>query len=211
MNAWVPPPAQQSPQHATEMDVLLIRHCEVAARFRGVCYGRYDVALSRRGLQQSRNLANELASRPVRHVIHSGLQRTRYLAEWLGRQVDVQPECDVGWCERDYGTWELRSWDDVFAEAGDAMNGMLTAPDTYRPGNGETTSELRDRVLAALARLPATGELVVVVTHGGPMAAIRGVLRGVAVSEWSKLIPGLGEGMRLSGEPLREQPFPGTP
>jgi D-serine deaminase-like pyridoxal phosphate-dependent protein len=61
--------------------VLLVRHCEVEDRYRHVCYGRSDVSLSQSGLAKSRELACQLAVEPITVVCHSGLTRTRILAE----------------------------------------------------------------------------------------------------------------------------------
>lgn len=71
------------------------------------------------------------------------------------------------------------------------MMGMVTDPATWRPPGGETTFEMRDRVLAWHADLPAEGT-VVVATHAGPAAALVGALRGIPASDWPRLIPPTG-------------------
>jgi broad specificity phosphatase PhoE len=93
--------------------------------------------------------------------------------------------------ERHFGEWERKRWDDIHAATGDAMLGMLTDPAGWRPPGGETTFELRDRVMCWYAELPATGT-VLAVTHGGPIAALVGTLRGLPVGDWPKQIPPAG-------------------
>ena len=68
---------------------------------------------------------------------------------------------------------------------------MIDAPDSFRPGGGETTTEMLERIALALSRLP--GGRIVVVTHGGPVAAARWLNAGLAVSMLPTLIPGYGE------------------
>ena len=88
------------------------------------------------------------------------------------------------------------------------MDGMIDAPDSFRPG-GETTTEMLDRIALALSRLPA--DRVAVVTHGGPVAAARWLDAGLAVSMLPTLIPGYGEAWQMGqGTPAQEGiPVPG--
>lgn len=75
----------------------------------------------------------------------------------------------------------------IYWNTGNAMDGMMDAPDTFRPGEtGETTQELLDRTGDALACLPATGRIVVV-AHGGPIGMTRMQLEGCAIAD----LPGL--------------------
>ena len=68
------------------------------------------------------------------------------------------------------------------------MMGMVTAPGAWRPPGGETTFELRDRVLAWYADLPANG-VIIAATHGGPIAVLLGTLRGTPACDWPRMIP----------------------
>jgi len=83
-------------------------------------------------------------------------------------------------------------WDDIHALSGDDMLRMISEPGTYRPGGGETTYEMRDRVLGWLDSA-SDNDLTIAVTHGGPIAALLGTLRQSPVSEWASLIPRCGE------------------
>ena len=68
---------------------------------------------------------------------------------------------------------------------------MISEPATFRPGGGETTLEMRDRVLSWQQSIPRDG-LTVAVTHGGPIAALLGTLRNLPVAGWVDLIPAEG-------------------
>ena len=172
--------------------LLLIRHGEVEPRWRSACYGHADVGLSPDGQAQSLAVVRRLADEPVTEVMSSGLRRTWFLAERLARQHGLVPTTCPALRERDFGAWELRTWLDIYAETGDAMDGMLTAPATWRPPKGETTFELRDRVLGWYARLPPNG-CIVAVTHGGAFAALLGTMLELPVAAWPSLIPAWGE------------------
>lgn len=170
--------------------VLLVRHTEVARAWRGRCYGVSDVPLSRVGRAAIAELAIRLAAERLCWVMHSGLTRTRLLAARTAKLAGCQLCEDNDWCERDFGDWEGRSWNAIYRETGNAMDGMIDAPDRFRPGGGETTVELADRVTLARQRLPAGPG--VVVTHGGPIAALLGRDRGAPVAEWPTLVPAQG-------------------
>jgi broad specificity phosphatase PhoE len=146
------------------------------------------VRLGPEGLEESRRLAEILSDWPIRHLVASGAGRTRVLAQQLAERTGLEMMIETDLLERDFGEWELRSWDSIYEEVGEAMNGLIHEPATYRPPGGETTYELRDRALSWYARRPRSG-LTVVVAHGGPIAAIRGVLAGLAVADWLNLVP----------------------
>jgi broad specificity phosphatase PhoE len=179
-----------------ERRVLLVRHCEVEECYREVCYGRADVGLSEYGRNRSRDLARQLETFSIAQVWHSNLSRTRFLVEALAALARVRAIACPLLRERDFGAWELRPWQEIYAETGDAMLGMIREPAVWRPPEGETTFEMRDRVLAWFRALPSSGAIVAV-THGGPIAILRGVLAGRPVSEWPGLIPATGSVVEL--------------
>lgn len=169
-----------------------MRHTAVATAWRGRCYGQSDVALSRAGAAAITPLAAKLCEYRPDLIIHSGLNRTRLLAQLVGLAV-----ADKCWQERNFGAWEGQSWAAIYRASGSAMDGMINAPDRFRPGGGETTFELAERVSAALARLPAH-QTTLVITHGGPIAAILGTRAGLHPRDWLALVPPFGGIVMLS-------------
>ncbi|MGC6401077.1 histidine phosphatase family protein [Sphingomonas sp. FW199] len=179
-------------------EVLLVRHTAVALAWRGRCYGASDVPLSRQGRADTIALAAVLAERNPVWVVHSGLARTRILAERIARACGCPTGEDRGWRERDFGSWEGQRWTAIYRATGNAMDGMIDTPDSFRPGGGETTFELADRVALARQRLP--GGRGIVVTHGGPIAALIGRDRGALATDWPALVPPCGGSVVMPGE-----------
>ncbi len=184
--------------------ILLVRHTAVALRWRGRCYGRSDAGLSRTGAAEARRLAKELAAWKPDRIVHSGLIRTRLLATRIALATGVPATADAAWAERDFGTWERRRWTAIHRDTGDAMDGMIDAPDSFRPGGGETTTELADRVTTALVALPPGRTIVV--THGGPIAALRGTAAGLPPREWLALVPQPGQAVAFDVSTLCRRP-----
>jgi broad specificity phosphatase PhoE len=180
-------------------NVVLVRHAPVAACYHGICYGRSDVPLGPEGLEQSDRIAEILSCLPIRHLVTSPAARAHALAQRIalrtGREMIVEPAL----LERDFGAWEMRSWDSIHEEVGEALDGLIHEPESYRPPGGESTGELRDRAISWYVRRPKGG-LVLVVAHGGPIAAIRGTLAGKEPVEWMEFIPQPGTWVEVKGE-----------
>lgn len=176
--------------------LVLVRHCRVADRFRELCYGRSDIELSDEGMLNALALVETLSQWPITNLWHSGLRRTRAVAEPLGKRLGILPiEC-AALAELDFGEWELRPWQELFERHGDAMGRILSEPDAFRPGGGETIGEMRDRAVRWLDQLEPAG-LTVAIAHGGPIAALRGVCRGYEIARWPELIPPYGNFVRF--------------
>lgn len=168
--------------------VWLIRHPPVALGWQKRCYGQSDPALSREGQRMAKDLIAQITAWAPDLVIHSDLRRTRAIAERTAAAITAVPQ----WRERHFGDWEGQSWNAVYRASGNAMDGMLTAPDTYRPGGGETTVELFERIRQAWLAVPALSR-VAIVTHGGPIACIRALQQNASIDMLPQLIPGTGE------------------
>lgn len=171
---------------------LLLRHPEVAAHWSGRCYGRSDVGLSTAGRARARRLVGHVEG--FARVIASPARRARWPAALISRDVEIEPRL----AERDFGRWEGLSWDAIWRAEGNAMDGMIDAPGSFRPGGGETTEELASRVLGWWRGLPAEASLLVV-AHGGPIAALAGSLFGLAPGQWLAHVPKPGDGLLVEG------------
>lgn len=175
--------------------VLLVRHTQVALHWQSRCYGRSDMGLSRTGAVHAREVAQSVADWRPDIVIHSGLKRTRLLADHIARLTGLRSLELPIWQERDFGSWEGQSWAAIYRYTGNAMDGMIDAPATFRPGGGETTDELAQRAMTALATLP--NGRIALITHGGPIAAILGTINGLPVADWPSLVPRPGKTAEL--------------
>lgn len=169
--------------------VVFVRHAEVQPQWKSICYGAMDVPLSQHGIEASSRFAKSWASRLAPScIVHSGLQRTEALARMVSDRFPLVPVVvDPRLRERDYGTWQGRHWDAIFAEHPD-LHDLIEQPDTYCPHGGETTSEMQSRVVGALECLQSRGRAgsgpVLAISHSGPMAALAGHCLNLHATQW---------------------------
>jgi len=181
---------------------ILVRHGAISSQWKGICYGCQDVPLCDHWMTQSDALVRQLASLRPRAVFHSGLSRS----SWLAQRVRSHGSPDDGTCElledvrlreRNFGDWEGKTWDDVYASDRDNFHGLIDKPDTYRPPRGETTTEMQKRVVQwyedCNQRGWLNGQTVIAITHSGPIAALAGHLLSLAPEHWSPWMLGYGE------------------
>lgn len=180
---------------ATEL--ILVRHPPVAKAWTGRCYGQSDMGLSREGQAMIPALVDELAALRPDYIAHSDMRRTRELALPLARRLGLIAHPAPYWRERHFGTWEGQRWNAIYSGTGNAMDGMLDAPDSFRPGNeGETTRELIQRVALAIDAIPKTGRTIIV-AHGGSIAAARLLSAKAPACEIANYIPHVGEAVSI--------------
>lgn len=175
--------------------VLLVRHPPVARAWQTRCYGQSDPGLSRDGARQAKEIARRVTALAPDLVIHSDLRRTHVLAELIAA-TGIPTAAEPLWRERHFGDWEGRSWNAIYRETGNAMEAMLTEPDSFRPGGGETTMELMDRVRRLWQIFPLS-QRTVIITHGGPIACATALEKNLPINLLATLVPSPGEMVRF--------------
>ncbi len=173
-------------------NLILVRHTKVEVQFQDTCYGASDVRLSEDGEAHARALAPELAAMNPARIFHSGLGRSKFLAELIASHAQTPLAKDARLAEMNFGDWELKSWDQIYAEVGHDIGRLTSEPDTFAPPGGETVHAVRDRIVAWAEELPDDGPIVAV-SHGGPISALRRTLSGQGHQDWTELIPTYGE------------------
>lgn len=146
------------------MRLYLIRHGKPEVEG-GLCYGRTDLHVPQH--EHQRVAAALVASLPRSVPIFSSpLRRCRELAALLSGALESgQVIHDARLAEMDFGTWEMRSWDDIPHAEIDAWAGALHS---YRPGGGERVLDVADRIHSFLDELrKQPHQSAIVVCHAG--------------------------------------------
>jgi broad specificity phosphatase PhoE len=181
-------------------ELILVRHPPVAKNWQGRCYGQSDAGLSREGSNMVPDLVRRLSVLQPDVIIHSGLARTRLVADVLARQMNLPIIAQPLWRERGFGAWEGQTWNAIYRATGNAMDGMMTDPAGFRPGDtGETTAEMVRRTLAAMREIPP-GKRAAIISHGGPIAAAQMLANRLSFPELPGLIIPTASYIRIDPE-----------
>ena len=177
------------------MTVVLLRHGETDWNANRRVQGWAPAPLSPRGREQAKDAGAHLAATyEFDRVISSDLRRTRETTALVrAAGIEAEPLFSEAWRERDFGVYQGLSYDALFGEHPEfAVTESGTAALEAVPERGESLLDMRERVLDGFERLldDATGETVLVVTHGGPLYALLGHVKGIdyatAIAEGSQ-------------------------
>ncbi len=157
--------------------LILVRHAESEGNRDRRFTTSPAVELTEQGRQQAASAADKIRRlyRPQR-VITSPYLRARQTAEIIAQALKLKLVLEDGLREQSYGRLAGQPYDAVFATAGYDPQRLWT----WRPPGGESLEDVRERVLPVFERLAAQHRdaEVVVVSHGGVMAAVRAALAG---------------------------------
>lgn len=162
--------------------VLLVRHGETTWNRHRRVQGWAPSRLTDRGRRQAEAAGRAIAADfDVERIHASDLRRSRETAELMAGALDAPVELDAGWRERDFGAYQGLPYDRLF-ERFPALSVTRSGAEAleHRPEGGESYREMRERVFAAWDRVTdADGGTRLVVTHGGPLYAVLGHLKGL--------------------------------
>jgi broad specificity phosphatase PhoE len=172
--------------------LILVRHGETDWNRENRFQGHADPPLNDLGRRQSAELAETLARERVDRVYTSPLRRASETAGILGGRLGLEAEPVEELREIDVGAWSGLTRDDIAERFPEAWARWQDGDHEY--DGGETYAELGGRVIPALFDLAAKhpGEVVVVVTHGGPSRVAQAHAAGVDYLESRRRERGLG-------------------
>ena len=185
--------------------ILLLRHGRTKANEKHLYCGSIDWQLSEEGRERLRQKRGVYGT-DWDSFYTSGLIRTKETLELLfGEQETVIEEPDLR--EMDFGAFEGKSYE--MLRDNPAYQEWISGDNERKicPG-GESGEQMRERVLLAVDRIlqKDLSKRIVIVTHGGPIAAIMKQLfpeKNLNRYEWQ---PECGEGylLRITGSSLAE-------
>lgn len=154
--------------------IWLARHGQTAWNEQGRFCGHTDVPLSTLGRRQARTLASQLQQMPIAAIYSSDLSRARETAKIIAKKRQIEIISSSAWREINFGAWEGLMYAEIAASFNDQL-GFFTNPEHDAPPQGETLTEVLQRVIPALKEIlhHKHDEAIVLVSHGG---VIRGML-----------------------------------
>ncbi|MEM7062831.1 MAG: histidine phosphatase family protein [Cyanobacteria bacterium P01_B01_bin.77] len=212
------------------LTLLLIRHGESLGNIEGRLEGQMSTALSARGQWQTQQLAAYFKEqikkqRPPTHIYSSPLQRAvetaRPLETVTGCPLQLAPELQ----ELHQGIFQGLTWSEANRRY-PRLCAKLTATLDYRPvPEAEMLAAAHQRAVSwyrTVGRRHRAGDIVWMVTHGGFMQQLIGVIlgcdrtwqipiRNTALFEFRLLNPSLAEENRYNPEHWKIQKFNAVP
>ena len=154
----------------------LVRHAETVWNRDNRIQGASDTPLSPLGLKQAASLCRHFASRAIRAIVCSSLQRSQQTARAIaqGNGQLLTPRIAEGLGEIHLGEWEGLTPEEVNARYGAAYDRWRVSPSSLQIPGAESLAVFRKRVRRAREQLLATLEAQesVIVTHGGVIATL---------------------------------------
>jgi broad specificity phosphatase PhoE len=158
--------------------LILIRHGETLHNAAGIAQGWNDSALSERGEQQVRALAERLRSFGANGLYSSPIGRALSTAKVIAEATGLEVKTLDGLREMGYGRWEGQSFLDVRTADRETYERWIIDADCPCP-DGESHNDVRRRVAEALAQVEATRPILV--THGTAIRVAATVLMELPV------------------------------
>jgi len=163
--------------------ILLARHGETDWNRDNRFQGHADPRLNALGRAQARELAERLAAEQIAAVFASPLRRARETAEIVAGRLGLAVALVEALREVDVGSWSGLTADEIAERFPDGYGRWLE----YAHGwdDGESYEELAERVVPALYALAERheDEVILVVTHGGPIRAAHAHAAGTSHGE----------------------------
>jgi 2,3-bisphosphoglycerate-dependent phosphoglycerate mutase len=169
-----------------DIRIILVRHGETQWNREGRIQGYHaDSPLTENGREQAQRLAERLKGEGLLALHSSDAGRARQTAAPIAAAVALEIVYDAALRERDYGVFEGRTYGELEREHPDAYAKFRSRDPAYAPPGGESGSQFRDRIVAALERVASRAHGVcAVITHGGVLGvAYRHVTGGAPDSK----------------------------
>lgn len=174
--------------------LVLLRHGQTEYNAASRMQGHLDTELTDIGRAQADVAARELATREPYRIVSSDLRRAHDTASALSTATGVPVELDERLRETHLGDWQGLTHLDV-DDVSPGIRETWRADAEFRPPGGESRVDVAKRSMPLIDELlddPAwTTSPVVVVAHGGTIAALTAALLDLPVDRWP-VLGGLG-------------------
>jgi broad specificity phosphatase PhoE len=147
--------------------VILIRPGETDWNRQGRWQGGVASPLNDYGRAQAKQLGRYIRNIGLSALYASDLRRSVQTAEILAAQLGFDPLYDARWREREIGSWQGMSLDEIRAWYGDDYKRLQADIENFRVPGGESRADVRVRVTNAFNDVLAEdkGGTIGIITH----------------------------------------------
>ncbi|GER93460.1 alpha-ribazole phosphatase [hot springs metagenome] len=153
--------------------LYLIRHGETVGGDEKRYKGSIDVPLSEKGIEQIKKTAKFLSSIPLSAIYTSPLSRALKSAEIIAEGHGLNPIIIPELRERSFGIWEGMTFLEIKEKYPVEFENWVNNPLKYSPPQGESTIQVRDRVIKALDEILNKSHHASRITHHGLLSELQ--------------------------------------
>jgi probable phosphoglycerate mutase len=169
--------------------LIAVRHGETEWNKATRIQGQLDIALNATGRWQAAQAAAALADEPIAAVYASDLQRAAATAQAIAQPHGLAVRLHTDLRERHFGDMQGLTWQTIYEQHPEVAHAWRAREPDFAPAGGETLLALQARVAGVVQQLAAahTGELIVLVAHGGILDMLYRLATGEALQtkrEW---------------------------
>lgn len=191
--------------------LILLRHGETEYNATSRMQGQLDTVLSDRGVAQAHAAAKELRGLGISKIVSSDLMRAKHTADVVGADLGLPVGVDTRLRETHLGDWQGKTHSEVDNEH-DGARAVWRTDASWAPPSGESRLEVAARAREVVDELMRDyrqwdDSAVLLVAHGGTIAALTASLLGFVVAQYPAL-KGLGNAntARLVAMPRLDDP-----
>ncbi|WP_067692887.1 histidine phosphatase family protein [Nocardia jejuensis] len=168
--------------------LILLRHGQTEWNATDRMQGQIDTELSEVGRRQAKDCAPDIACGDLIAIVSSDLKRAHDTALAVADHASMSVVTDPRLRETDLGQWEGLTHIEVDAMSPGARKAWRLDP-TFTPPGGESKLQVGARALPVVQELFAAredwpGRTIVLVAHGGLIAALTAALLELPESNW---------------------------
>ncbi len=172
-------------RNSQDATLILVRHGETSWNLQGRVQGHSDAPLNDLGREQAQRVARQLSTLKLRGVYASDSSRSVETAKIVAAPHQLQVMTGTALRERSYGVLEGKTLEEAGRTEG-AWFLTWQADRRAAPPAGESQDDMTTRAMAAvreIARLHP-GQMVAVITHGGPIKAVLYEILRIPLTLW---------------------------
>lgn len=169
------------------MEIVIVRHGETEYNKTKRIQGQQQVSLNENGRTQARKVAESLKHYGFTHIYCSNLKRAKETADIINESFLLPVLTDSRLDERNWGGWENKNLDEIIKECPNLKNNVRLGIWDFTPNRAETVQNLIDRSVEFfqdIARRHHESDVILVVTHGGPMRTMLGFIKNLDPTEY---------------------------
>ena len=151
------------------MRIYLVRHGETELNRKKCYYGHMDTVLTEHGIEQARLLGDCFRDFSFDMVISSPLKRAVHTAEYILGAKKKQIIYDERLCEQDFGIFEGFTYEELIQTYPNEFDSWNRDFSNYRIPEGESFSDVRQRIDCFIRELSGKKGTVLLVAHKGTL------------------------------------------